>query len=152
MFKGTYEVSIDSKGRLAVPADFRELLSTQGTSAWVVTLNPWDPCLYLYPVPEWQGIAAKLDNLTVANRRARRTNRVVLGHAKEVNPDVQGRIRIPANLRRYAELTKKAAVLGLNKKLEIWNTDMWHEEFHDWRTQTDDGDTEMADVLRSLSL
>jgi MraZ protein len=94
MFKGFSSVNIDAKGRLAIPARYRDQLSAGDSSALVLTLNPWDRCLWLYPASEWELIEAKLQGLSDFDHESRRTKQIIRGYATDCAFDGQGRVAL----------------------------------------------------------
>ena len=119
MFMGEYNHSIDAKGRIIVPAKFREELGDE----FVVTLG-LDGCLFLYPNAEWEEFVAQLKQLP-GNRQARQLQRYFLAGAVNCEVDKQGRILIPAKLREHAKLEKEVVFVGVLGKIEIWSKDQW---------------------------
>ena len=117
---GEYQHSIDIKGRLIVPAKFRECLS--GT--FVVTRG-LDNCLFGYPMDEWRKLEEKLKELPMTKKDARAFVRFFFSGATEVEIDKQGRINIPTPLATYAKLEKECVVLGVSSKIEIWAKEAW---------------------------
>ncbi len=141
MFMGEYNHSIDAKGRLIVPAKFRESLG----DAFVVTQG-LDGCLFVYPDEEWQAFEEKLKTLPMANKDARKFVRFFLAGAAQVELDKQGRILLPANLRSFAGLEKDCAFVGVGSRVEIWDKERWEAN-----TSYDDMD-EIADHMMELGL
>ncbi|CDE44090.1 protein MraZ [Clostridium sp. CAG:411] len=119
MFMGEYNHSIDAKGRIIVPAKFREELGDE----FVVTLG-LDGCLFLYPNAEWEEFVAQLKQLP-GNRQARQLQRYFLAGAVNCEVDKQGRILIPAKLREHAKLEKEVVFVGVLGKIEIWSKEQW---------------------------
>jgi len=123
MFIGEYKHSIDAKGRLAVPAKLRTLLSDGA-----VVTNGLDNCLFLFPKKKWGEWAEKLANLPfISQSSARDMSRFMLGGAMDVDFDNQGRITLPEYLRKYAGLKSKAVIVGLYDHLEIWEEKAWEK-------------------------
>ncbi len=120
MFMSEYNHSIDAKGRMIVPAKFREALGND----FVVTQG-LDGCLFVFPNSEWQVFEEKLRGLPVSNKDARKFTRFFLAGAASVELDSQGRILLPAVLRNYADLKKDAVVVGVGSRVEIWDKDRW---------------------------
>ena len=152
MFRGFNTIAIDAKGRAAVPARYREQLVLVGSTDLVITLNPWDRCLWLYPLNEWELIEAKLNALSDFDRQSRRTKQIVRGHATDCSLDAQGRVLIPNDLRQLVELDKRAVFLGQGNKFEIWNEGQWNGIRDDWLSSVDDGDKGASSLLTTLSL
>ena len=119
MFMGEYNHSIDAKGRIIVPAKFREALGEQ----FVVTLG-LDGCLFVYPDEEWQDFIQQLNNLP-GNKEARQLQRYFMAGAATCEVDKQGRILIPHKLREAAALEKEIVFVGVLKKTEIWSKERW---------------------------
>lgn len=120
MFLGQYHHSIDAKGRLIVPAKFRE-----GLGAHFIATKGLDACLFLYPQAEWRIFEAKLKQLPLTNTGARKFVRFFFAGAVECEPDNQGRILLPAHLREYAGLQKDVVSIGVNNRIEIWSKAGW---------------------------
>lgn len=152
MFRGLTTVNLDIKGRLAVPARFRERLAAFDTADLVITLNPWDRALWLYPLAEWELIEEKLSGLSDFDRQARRTKQIMRGHAADVACDAQGRILLPVELREIAGLQKQAALLGQGNKLEIWDATRWQAERDVWLEDVSTGIPASSSALDSLAL
>ena len=150
-FRGINNIAVDAKGRMAMPARYRERLLEGCGGRLVVTVDR-DHCLLVYPLPEWEIIEAKLVELPSLNKTARLLQRLLIGHATELEMDGHGRILLPSILREYAGLKKKAVLIGQGKKLEIWDEDTWGESQEEWlaSVQADDGDLPAA--LEELSL
>ena len=121
---GEYQHSVDAKGRLIVPAKFREQLGEN----FVITRG-LDQCLFGYTMDEWEKIEEKLKELPVTKKDARAFTRFFFSGASEVELDKQGRINIPSPLLSYAKLTKECVILGVSNRFEIWSKDAWEEYF-----------------------
>lgn len=117
---GEYLHTIDVKGRLIIPARFREGLGDR----FVVTKG-LDNCLFVYPQDEWGALEKKLKSLPFTRADARAFVRFFFSGAGECEVDKQGRILIPANLREYAQLSKDVVVLGVSSRVEIWSKEQW---------------------------
>ncbi len=150
-FRGINNISVDAKGRMAMPARYRDRLLEACGGRLVVTVDQ-DHCLLVYPLPEWEVIEEKLINLPSLNKQSRLLQRLLIGHATELEMDGQGRILLPAMLREYAGLKKKAVLIGQGKKLEIWDEETWAQRQEEWveAVQADEGDLPAA--LEDLSL
>ena len=120
MFIGEYQHTIDSKGRVILPAKFREELGEK----FVVTKG-LDHCLFVYPNEEWSNLEKKLRTLPLTSKDARAFIRFFFAGAAECGVDKQGRILIPANLRQHADLNKELAIIGVSTRVEIWDRDAW---------------------------
>lgn len=127
MFRGVHNINLDAKGRMAVPARFRDLLMQDEQGALVITIDTEERCLLVYPLKEWEPIQAKLEALPSFNPVARRIQRLIIGHATDVDLDASGRILLPAPLREYAGLEKKMVMMGQGNKFELWDEAHWQE-------------------------
>jgi transcriptional regulator MraZ len=152
VFRGFNKISIDNKGRLAVPSRYRELISVQAENSLVITLNPLDRSLWLYPLPEWDVIEDKLASLSDFDKQSRRTKQMMRGYATDCQLDSQGRILLPKELRSYADLTKQAVILGQGNKFEIWNEKAWEAQRDEWLETVGDDSADTPESLQSLSL
>ncbi|MCG6937640.1 MAG: division/cell wall cluster transcriptional repressor MraZ [Gammaproteobacteria bacterium] len=150
-FRGINNIAIDAKGRMAMPARYRESLLEGCGGRLVVTVDR-DHCLLVYPLPEWEVIESKLVNLPSLNKTARLLQRLLIGHATELEMDGQGRILLPAMLRDYAGLNKKAVLIGQGKKLEIWDEDTWGDNQQLWLDSARADVGELPAALEELSL
>ncbi len=151
LFRGINNISVDAKGRMAMPARYREQLLEGCGGRLVVTVDR-DHCLLVYPLPEWEIIESKLIELPSLNKQARLLQRLLIGHATELEMDGQGRILLPAILRDFAGLKKKAVLIGQGKKLEIWDEDTWDEKQQEWMDAVQNDDGELPAALEELSL
>ncbi len=152
MFRGLTTINLDSKGRLAVPTRFREILRALESPVLVVTVNPWDRSLWIYPLGEWQEIESKLAQLSDFDRQSRRTKQIMRGYATDVECDTQGRILLSAELREIASLTKQGVLLGQDNKLELWDRARWESVRDEWLDEVaSDGGTPSS-ALESLAL
>ncbi|MNH72133.1 cell division protein MraZ [compost metagenome] len=138
MFMGEYQHSIDDKGRIIIPAKFRELLGT----SFVVTRG-LDQCLFVYPQDEWGVMEQKLKALPLMKSDARAFTRFFFSGATECEWDKQGRVNLPATLRQYAKLEKDCVVIGVSNRVEIWSRDTWEQYFQ----QSEDTFNEIAEKL-----
>ena len=127
MFRGVSHLVLDNKGRLAIPAKHRESLSSNGSGHLIVTADP-SHCLLLYPLPEWEPIQARLMALSSFNDKIRNLQRLLVGHADDVEIDASGRILVPPALRQFATLDKRVVLVGQGKKFEIWDEGKWLEK------------------------
>ena len=151
LFRGINNIAVDVKGRMAMPARYRERLLEACGGRLIVTVDQ-DHCLLVYPLPEWEIIEAKLNELPSLNKTARLLQRLLIGHATELEMDGQGRILLPAMLRDFAGINKKAVLIGQGKKLEIWDEDTWAENQEGWVEAVKADDGELPAALQELSL
>lgn len=141
MFMGEYNHTIDAKGRLIVPAKFREILGDN----FIVTKG-LDGCLFVYPNDEWTRFEEKLKSLPLTNKNARQFTRFFLAGAAACEVDKQGRILLPQVLREFASLEKDVVLVGVASRIEIWSRELWDESMN-----TYDGDMdEVAENMESL--
>ena len=128
MFRGANPVNLDSKGRLTIPMRYREQLYQESDGNMVCTIDLHQPCLLLYPLPEWERIERKLANLSAMNPTERRIQRLLLGHATEGQLDNAGRLLLSAPLRTHATLTKQVMLVGQYNKFELWDEQTWYHQ------------------------
>ncbi|KAA8980674.1 MULTISPECIES: division/cell wall cluster transcriptional repressor MraZ [Gammaproteobacteria] len=146
-FLGSHAINMDAKGRLAIPARVREDLETLCGGRIVLTAHTEERCLLVYPEPQWEEILPKIEALPSFNKAVRRTQRLLIGYATPLELDGAGRILVPQPLRDYAGLEKKLYLVGQGRKLELWSEDRWMA----W-LEEDDGDEEIPEEMKSLSL
>lgn len=120
MLMGEYMHSIDAKGRVILPADFRADLG----ESFIITKG-LDNCLFIYTMAEWDNLSAKLKQLPLAKAEARAFVRFFFSGARKLECDRQGRFLVPANLREYAKLQKDVVLLGISSRIELWSKDEW---------------------------
>lgn len=125
MFIGRHYHKLEAKGRLAIPAPFREKL----TSGGVLTMG-LDGCLFLFPNSYWQSLSEKLVNLPLTNKAARNFTRLLVQSAVNLEFDSQGRTLIPEYLRKQAQLKNQVVVAGALSRVEIWDRDRYHEHLN----------------------
>ena len=122
-FLGEYQYRIDTKGRVAIPARFREAFK-EG----VVVAQGFEKCINVYSVAEWEKVAEKLTSLPMTRQNARRINRAILSSAFNLELDRQGRVVLPSTLKDYAAIKSEVVIAGLHSYLEIWNAENWAAE------------------------
>lgn len=133
MFMGQYNHSIDTKGRVIIPAKFREKFG----DSFVVTKG-LDGCLYGYDMEEWKAFEERLGTLPITNKNTRQFTRFFLAGAAECEIDKQGRILLPAVLREFAGLDKEVVLVGSASKIEIWSKDRWDGLNAEYENNMDD--------------
>jgi MraZ protein len=126
LFRGVSQVTLDAKGRLAVPARHREALAADGAPL-VVTADP-SRCLLLYPRSAWEPIQQRLMSLSSFDERIRSLQRLIVGHADDVELDAAGRILVPPALRQYARLDRHVMFVGQGRKFELWDEAAWAQQ------------------------
>ena len=152
IFQGTSELSLDVKGRLAIPAKTRENLGDAAPYRVVVTISPQDRCLFLYPECEWLEIARKVSELPSLVEQNKRLQRLVLGNAVEMELDGQGRILLSAALRRHAGREKRVALVGQGNKFEIWDEAVWFGNMTEMFEEASQLGSDLSVGLQELSL
>ena len=120
MFMSEYNHTIDTKGRLIIPAKFREVLGEE-----FVVSKGMDGCLFVYANDDWNGFVVELTSLPLINKEARQFARFFLAGAAQVEVDKQGRILLPAHLREFAGLDKDVVLVGVGSRVEIWSKEKW---------------------------
>ena len=147
MFQGETAISVDDKGRVAIPTAYREEVA-RGGNRLVVTYNPYEAgCLWLYPEAEWQRVRDQVNALPNAKRVHRNLQLKLVGAATVVEPDGSGRITLPPTHRNAAGLEKKAVLLGMGNKFEVWS-----ELAHAAQIQSTIGEDEVSDDMLDLRL
>ncbi|MGL5169899.1 MAG: division/cell wall cluster transcriptional repressor MraZ [Edwardsiella tarda] len=152
MFRGATTINLDSKGRLAVPTRYRDLLIEEAQGHMVCTIDLHHPCLLLYPLPQWEVIEQKLSRLSSVNPAERRVQRLLLGHASECQMDGAGRLLIAGTLRQHAGLQKQVMLVGQFNKFELWDEETWYQQVRD-DIEAEQSATEiLSERLQDLSL
>ena len=149
MFRGATKVTLDAKGRLAIPTRYRDRILSRSNGEVVVTVDR-DYCLLIYPYPDWEEIERKLIRLPTMNKQARRLQRLMVGYATEMELDANGRILISKELREFANLDRQAILLGQGKKFELWNDKSWSDKRDSWLNMEDE--IGLSGELDTLSL
>ena len=149
MYLGSNAISMDAKGRLAIPAKVRDALMADCGGRIVVTAHTEERCLLVYPEQQWQQLLPKIESLPNINRKAAKMQRMLLGYASALEIDESnGRILLPPTLRDYAGLDKKLMLVGQGNKLELWSEQEWFDYL---QTGEDENEEVPAEIL-SLSL
>ena len=150
MFRGANKLTLDIKGRLVMPTRYRERLQERCGGKLVVTVDK-DQCLLVYPMPDWEEIERKLMKLPSFDPRARRLQRLMVGHATELDLDAQGRVLLPPNLREFASLTRDAVLIGQGLRFELWDEEKWNQRRDEWLA-SEESATDLSADLEALSL
>ena len=150
LFKGIHTLNLDSKGRLGIPIIYRDHIMGLLKGSMVITIDTEEKCLLLYPLATWSKIHNKINELPSFNKNARRIQRLIIGHAEDVDIDSSGRILISRPLRDYASLSKKVPLIGQGEKFEIWDQNFWNENVDKWREEVTSNDD--AEVLKDISI
>lgn len=150
MFRGATKVTLDAKGRLAIPSRYRERLLTVARGELVVTVDR-DHCLLIYPQPDWEEVERKLVAMPGLKKQVRRLQRLMLGYATEFVMDGHGRILLTRELREFAGLDRQAMLVGQGKKFELWSEERWNARRDEWLA--DEGEEAvLPQELETLSL
>lgn len=152
MFRGATLVNLDSKGRLAVPTRYREMLNEGSQGQMVCTIDLHQPCLLLYPLPEWEIIEQKLSRLSSMNPVERRVQRLLLGHASECQMDNAGRILLANTLRQHARLSKQVMLVGQFNKFELWDEQTWYQQVREDIDEEQSSKQPLSERLQDFSL
>jgi len=126
VFRGVAHLNLDSKGRLAVPARYREALMVRCVGRLVITAD-FDKCLLLYPLPDWEPIQQKLMGLSSLNPKIRDLQRQLIGYAEDIEMDAAGRVLVSPALREFAALEKSVVLVGQGNKFELWDKEKWEQ-------------------------
>ena len=144
---------MDAKGRIIVPTQYRQAITEEANGQLVITIDTEDRCLLLYPLPQWQIIEERLGQLPTFQPAARRIQRLLIGHATELELDRNGRILLPPLLREYAGLDKTVMLVGQGKRFEIWGEAQWQLHRDSWLAEgIGENDAGIPSELISLSL
>ena len=150
VYRGVSHISMDAKGRVALPAKHREKLLSECNGQIVITIDTQSRCLLVYPLPAWEVIERQVQAQPTLNPGVRRFQRLFIGYAAELEFDGNGRVLLPASLREYAGLGKKLVLVGQGKKMELWDEAAWNEECD--QLLADEGALEIPEELMNLSL
>jgi len=151
LFRGANSLNLDAKGRMAMPTCYRQRLSDICGGQMVFTVDNSDRCLLLYPLQEWEAIERKLQKLPSFNKQARRLQRLLIGHAAEVEMDGSGRLLVPPPLREFAGMEKRVMLIGQSNRFELWDEALWTERRDEWLAEGDDlGD--LPEEMKTFSL
>lgn len=152
MFRGEFSLSLDVKGRVAVPSRYRERLSEACAGKLVVTISLLERCLAAYPFPAWQSIEDDLKNLPALDAKAQAISHLLIGHATECDMDNHGRVLIPQSLREFAALDKQVKMVGQVHKFELWAEDTWTTRREELLSQVGELLEHPSDALRAIVL
>ncbi len=132
MFYGEYEHAIDRKGRVIIPAAFRQQLRTNNIEAIFLTRG-LDGCLFVFTEPEGRATEAKFKQIPFTKAEGRTFNRLFFSGAIEVQPDQLGRVLIPKHLKEFAKIKRGVVIVGVSNRIEIWAKDRWHKFYEQSR-------------------
>lgn len=144
MFRGRYHHTIDGKGRLSIPARFREELQRRGTDT--LMLAEGDQCIWAFPMDEWERLEQELERRPQLAPEMRNFLRVSVGSAKECPVDRAGRTLVPPELREFAALKKDIVIVGVLKRFEIWSRERWDDHYQQLRGSFDENATRLGEM------
>ncbi len=147
MFRGPSKITLDSKGRMAIPTRYRESVHSRCDGHFVATIDR-DPCLLLYPLPDWEEVERRLMRLPANKPAVRAFQRRMVGHAVEMEMDSHGRILISKELREIARLDRQAMLIGQGNKFELWDEASWNQ----WMETSTGSIAELPEELESIQL
>jgi MraZ protein len=150
MFRGANKLTLDSKGRMVMPTRYRDRLQERCGGRLVITVDK-DQCLLIYPLPDWEEIERKLMGLPSFDPQARRLQRLMVGHATDLELDAHGRLLLPPNLREFGLLTRDAMLIGQGHRFELWDEARWNERRDEWLANENSA-TDLPADLEKLSL
>jgi len=149
MFKGIHNINLDGKGRLTIPTKYRNAITDQSNGSMVVTMDTEEKCLLLYPSTVWSSIEKKINDLPSFSKNHRRIQRILIGHAEDLDIDSAGRILLSKPLRSAADMNKKITLIGQGEKFEIWSEEIWNTKVNNWRAEeTDESEQSVLSDLR----
>ena len=149
MFKGIHNINLDGKGRLTIPTKYRNTITDQSNGSMVVTMDTEEKCLLLYPSTVWSSIEKKINDLPSFSKNHRRIQRILIGHAEDLDIDSAGRILLSKRLRSAADMNKKITLIGQGEKFEIWSEEIWNTKVNNWRAEeTDESEQSVLSDLR----
>lgn len=145
MFYGEFEHSIDRKGRLILPAKFRETAKNQFVEKFFVTRG-LDKCLFMFSEEEWRSQENKFKTMSFTKQQSRTFNRLLFSGAVEVSPDKQGRILLPQYLKDFGDIKKDVVIVGVSNRIEIWAKDAWRDFYSNTRQSFEEIAEKLMDV------
>jgi len=145
MFYGEFVHSIDRKGRLILPAKFREVAKNQFVEKFFVTRG-LDKCLFMFSEEEWRSQENKFKTMSFTKQQSRTFNRLLFSGAVEVSSDKQGRILVPQYLKDFAEIKRDVMIVGVSNRIEIWAKDKWHDFYANSRQSFEEIAEKLMDV------
>lgn len=143
-------MTLDAKGRMVMPTRYRDRIHERSQGRLVVTVDR-DQCLLLYPLPDWEEIERKLMRLPTLHAQARRLQRLMVGHATDLELDGHGRVLLPPKLREFAGLTRQGVLIGQGNRFELWDEARWNERRDEW-LKGEELASDLPGELETLSL
>jgi len=150
MFRGATKLNLDDKGRMVMPTRHREWLRENSDGRVVVTVDR-DQCLLIYPISDWERIEKQLMALPTLHSQSRRLQRLMVGHATDLQLDGHGRLQLTPELREFAGLTRQAMLIGQGSRFELWDEARWLERRDSW-LKDEESSGDLPAELESLSL
>ncbi len=145
MFYGEFEHSIDRKGRLILPAKFREVAKNQFVEKFFITRG-LDKCLFMFAEEEWRSQENKFKTMSFTKQQSRTFNRLLFSGAVEISSDKQGRILVPQYLKDFAAIKKDVMIIGVSNRIEIWAKDSWRDFYANSRQSFEEIAEKLMDV------
>ena len=152
LFRGISSASVDVKGRMGLPQKYREIFLGSCMGKVVVTIDAAERCLLVYALHEWNIIQQRLESLSNVNQGTRMLQRLLIGHATDLEMDKSGRILLPSAHRKYAHLGKKVVLIGQGNKLEVWSEELWQDQMKSWQEQEHKIFRENIDPIEQVSI
>lgn len=152
MFRGEYSLSLDAKGRLAIPSRYRERLAEVCGGKLIVTISLMERCLVAYPFQRWQRIEDDLKSLPALDDQAQAITHLLIGHAADCDMDSHGRILLSQPLRDFAGLDKRTMMVGMGDKFELWDETHWGTRREELLGRVSEFHEQPSEALRSLVL
>ncbi len=146
MFTGHFLNTLDGKGRVSVPSQFRQVLSSKNINS-IIIVNHFDNCLYAYTPESWRELLDVVSKLPQSKKEVKRYQRFVISSAVECQLDKSGRILIPQKHREYAQIDKEVLFAGVGTRFEIWSKELWDKELEEAKEMLQD-----SEVLAELGL
>lgn len=151
MFRGINLIQLDPKGRLTMPTRYRSTIQAAAKNQLILTIDTEEHCLLLYPLPEWEVIESRIQALPSFHKVSRRIQRLLIGHATELELDGNGRLLLPPLLREYAAMDKQVMLVGQGKKFELWSEKEWNSGRDKWLSK-ESLDESLPPELETFSL
>ncbi len=145
MFYGEYSHNIDKKGRLILPARFRDVSKENGIERFFLTRG-LDKCIFMFTEHEWMTQEQKFKGMSFTKRESRSFNRMFFSGAADVSPDKQGRFIIPGYLKDFAQIRKDVVVIGVSNRIEIWDQKIWKDFYSDSQNSFEDVAENILDI------
>lgn len=152
MFRGITTTSLDAKGRMGLPVRARDGLMAYDGGDLVVTIDTDEKCLLLYPLSVWDELQTRIQSMDNLGSVARVVQRLMIGHATDVQIDSSGRVLLPAMLRSFAGLDKTAVLVGQGRKFEIWDETNWYTRRAHWLETSEEALAKAREVIVGLSV